>query len=660
VIRGPDGKTVTVPAFYYHEHRPVDGKTRVALWPKYAAVGEPGWRLRYAPAKAGLHRVTIRVRDRQGVFASSPVEFTATPSAHPGYVAVCRTNPRYFETSADGKLWWGCGANIAWVRGDAKGRPDTYEYYLDKVQGKMNASRFFLCHWAWLEWMPMAARDSAWAGYGGLAYYNQMIAGDLDRILARAEEQQLRFMVVTENNCAFWDNPKDSNGGWSGNPYSQRNGGPCARASDMYTNPAAIAAYRKRLRYIIARWGYSPSLWVINAWNNYSITKPGVAGWVRTMRDYVHELCDSWRPIIYGTNYRYEAQTISDYAQAATRVPDDRPAVMQECYNLQEPIPQFQPALRDEIWRGLADGLAAIMVWPHAVVDKTGSWGVFNPPIRLAEGLPLTKPGWGPARVEIAHAEAPQGARLEQLTEIKPFGDVPFWGSKATRSRFAIDLNRTGQFLEGMSRSLYSGTNRVRKVWRNPPTFEVDMPQAGRIIAELYRYGAGHQLLTFKVDGKTVKQFKLQGKTARDLLRSEVWFEAPVPAGRHAVTVSNEGRDWINVRRYFFVFPLVSAAGMVSASGRANQDLAVGFAYLANRSAGQLYQELFKRKPCDLRDLAIRVAVRQEGTYRVQVIDPVTGEQTRAFAAEAAAGRLTFTLPRLSTSAVLRWEKAGR
>ena len=76
-IRAPDGRIFTVPAFYCLECRPVDGKTRVALWPKFVTVGQPGWRLRYAPTKPGRHRVTIRVRDRQGVFASSPVEFTA-------------------------------------------------------------------------------------------------------------------------------------------------------------------------------------------------------------------------------------------------------------------------------------------------------------------------------------------------------------------------------------------------------------------------------------------------------------------------------------------------------------------------------------------------------------------------------------------------------
>ena len=102
-------------------------------------------------------------------------------------------------TSADGKPWWGCGSNLAWVRGDVQGRPDSYEPYLAKVDGKMNASRFFLCHWAWLEWMPMVAGDgNAWSDYGGLQHYNQMIAGELDRILAAAEMQHLRFMIVTE------------------------------------------------------------------------------------------------------------------------------------------------------------------------------------------------------------------------------------------------------------------------------------------------------------------------------------------------------------------------------------------------------------------------------------------------------------------------------
>lgn len=656
LVTGPDGRTAAVPAFYYRGYRSADGKTRVGLWVKFSAVGEPEWRLRYTPRTSGTHRVAIRVRDGHGEFGSTPVEFTAIPSAHPGFVTVCPTNPRVFITSADRRLWWGCGANIAWVRGDSPGRPDTYEYYLDRVKDRMNASRFFLCHWAWLEWMPMLSADNAWSGYAGLTYYNQMIAGELDRILARAEAQQLRFMVVTENNCAFSDNPKDVLGGWSGNPYNRRNGGPCAKPSDMYTAPEAIAVYRKRLRYIIARWGYSPSLWALNSWNNYCLSQPGVSDWVREMRDYVHELCDDWRPIIYGTNYRYGAQTISDYAQADSRAPRDRPAVLQECYNLQEAIPAFQPALRDELWRGLADGLASIMVWPHAVVDKTDSWGLFNPVIRFAEGLPLTSPGWEAARVTVATATAPPDVPLEQVTEIKPFGDVPFWAAKATRNRFAVDLSCTGQFFEGLGNALYSATKRERSIWRNPPTFDVDMPRPGRIIAELYRYGAGYQLFTFQLDGNTVRQYRLQGKTARDLSRDEVWFEAPVPAGRHDVTVSNEGQDWINVRRYFFAFPLVSAAGLVSVAGQVNQDRAVGFVYVANRTAGQLYQELFRRESSELRDLTLRVPVRRQGAYSVRLTDPITGQEARSFTVEAAGGALVLPLPELRASAVLRWE----
>ena len=48
-------------------------------------------------------------------------------------------------------------------------------------------------------------------------------------------------------------------GCWVSNPYNAKNGGPCATPGRLLDQPARPASlYKQRLRYLIARWGYSP------------------------------------------------------------------------------------------------------------------------------------------------------------------------------------------------------------------------------------------------------------------------------------------------------------------------------------------------------------------------------------------------------------------
>src|SRR6185503_2958117 len=88
----------------------------------------------------------------------------------------------------------------------------------------------------------------------------------------------------------------DAGGGtkyWPQNPYNVTNGGPCNVANDFFTNPTAQWLYQKRLRYLIARYGYSQNLlaWeLINEIdNNYSfLNSTDVAAWHGVMGGWLH------------------------------------------------------------------------------------------------------------------------------------------------------------------------------------------------------------------------------------------------------------------------------------------------------------------------------------------------------------------------------------
>jgi hypothetical protein len=649
LLRLPNGKEVTVPAFYMTPYAPTNGVTQMEAYANYKPAGEPGWRLRFAPPLPGEYSFRIRAVDVLGRRAEAgPFTFSAVRSARPGFVRVARDNPRYFENSADGSLFFGTGVNVAWTRWQDPGDPVAcYEYYYRKARGQMTSTRVFLCHWAWLEWTPQVGDrpESAWPGYGGAGWYNQMIATSVDRLLALAEGQGLRVMVVTDTGDEWFPTPD----AWGSHPYGVAYGGPCAAPAEMFTSSEARRLYRNRLRYIVARWGYSDSLWALDAWNNCQDPGPAELAWLREMRDYVHGLCSGWRPLIYGSNYRFAANAICDYAQTQLPLAPDRPNVTQECYYTDDPA-WFRPVLRQQLWEGLTEGLASIMVWPHTLVDKTDAWQDFAPVARAAARLPLNRGTWRPAKVEITAAAGMPPTAL-RVVEARPYGDVPDWGIKAPKSRFTLDLSRSAVWLEGFGTTLY-GDRPGRAEWRNPPTLVVDLPVPGRLLVEVPEIGAGDQTLTITIDGNLAAGHTFRAGR-RELKEDEMWTNAPLAAGHHEIVLDNgeRGGDWLHVRRVLLTVNDTHAQAIVSA--QALTDGRQGIAYLRNCSHDRLYRLAGGGEPLTLTNVALRLTGVQPGACKLTWMDPATGTWASPQTATCRDGALAVILPELRADAAL-------
>lgn len=96
--------TITVPAFYYQDYsrRLVTGTGKLYTDEADTPVGQPHWRLRFAPTQTGTWRYKIRVTDSSGTTtypASGDSTFTCSFSNGHGFVRVSPTDPRYFELS---------------------------------------------------------------------------------------------------------------------------------------------------------------------------------------------------------------------------------------------------------------------------------------------------------------------------------------------------------------------------------------------------------------------------------------------------------------------------------------------------------------------------------------------------------------------------------
>jgi len=118
----------------------------------------------------------------------------------------------------------------------------------------MNAAAIWMATW-WvaLEW------NAGWKGYSGLNDYNLGNAWRLDRVFESALENGIQLLVCLDNHGKF-SATLGVEGEWRYSPYAKENGGPCQTPEDFFVNEEAYSIYRKRLRYVIARWGCWPNL----------------------------------------------------------------------------------------------------------------------------------------------------------------------------------------------------------------------------------------------------------------------------------------------------------------------------------------------------------------------------------------------------------------
>jgi hypothetical protein len=644
----PSGKKVVVPAFFYVPCEPKNGLSQMTMGVEYIRKGKEEWRLRFGGHETGYHTLVLEAKEKNGRKVNSDkIGFEIVESKRPGYVKVSKTNPLYFENSKDKSLFWGVGTNIAWTRNGS------YEYYFEKAKGNMNATRVWLCHWAWLEWTPYMNQPlTNWSDYSGAGYYNQMIADTLDRIFNLAEAQNLRIMLVTDNNDEHFNNNNNSAGEWPGNPYNRVNGGPCTTPGDVFTIPEAKEYYRKRLRYIVARWGYSDCLWAINSWNDYSNPDQAKVDWISEMRNHVHNLVDGWRPLIYGSNFRYDATKVTDYAQAGVELVPDKPNVTQEGYHSQSDD-WFKNSVLEQTWRGLARGQAAWMVWPHVQVDRTDSWEVFRPAMNFASTQNLNNKGWSAAkfRVRDVRIDYEKNHELLEFVSLNAYGDIPEWGMRSTKNRFEVDLNAAGgQWLEGFSRTLY-GTN--QKAWRNPPRFVVNLPAAGNVIVDFSEIGSGSHNVIIKVNERLVNSHTFKGGR-RYLSDNEARITAELPAGPVEIVIDTLGSDWVRLRSVYISWQMQKPTQMIEIQGRTHSH--GGFLYIQNKTYNRNYQEVLRRNPVSLHELSLDVENLMPGQYWMKILHPETGATVRSEMVYTNENVLPLNLTELQQASVLSFE----
>lgn len=242
----PSGQTVTVPGFYYQDFE--EGANG-----RLTPTGDWSWRVRFTPTETGEWHYRILATTLSGTVRSADNVFTVTESDSPGFVRVDPRNSRYFVFD-DGTPYFPVGENIGWGGGDPVGDYTRWFDALHAANG--NFARVWMAPWGFsVEWLDT-----------GLGNYDrrQGQAYQLDRVFDLAAERDIYIMLSLLNHGQF---SETTNPQWNENPYNAANGGPLQSPGEFATNSEALRLWNQRLRYIAARWGYSPNIMAWEWWN---------------------------------------------------------------------------------------------------------------------------------------------------------------------------------------------------------------------------------------------------------------------------------------------------------------------------------------------------------------------------------------------------------
>jgi hypothetical protein len=287
----PDNNQIILPCFY------VSGNSAASCWQG-----------RFTPRKAGQYSYQASVFVSGALEGLSDVLYlTVADSNNDGFIHL---NPQsdYSFLRDSGKPFRGIGENVAW---DPRPQYDPTTYtceYMFPLLGTngCNFVRVWMCPWNMpLEWVSP-----------GLGRYNEASAARLDTVLALAEQNGLYLMLTLDYAGIFETNPDlwGSNNYWPENPYNAANGGPCSNAAAFFSNSAAKEIYKKRLRYLIARWGYNPHLCVIELFNEIdlayedgdaNIPASDIVSWHNEMSTYLKGIDPFGHLVSTSAGYKY-------------------------------------------------------------------------------------------------------------------------------------------------------------------------------------------------------------------------------------------------------------------------------------------------------------------------------------------------------------------
>ena len=658
------GRRYVLPGFFMVAHRrELRNGTELAI-----PEDNGRWKLRLAATELGPLRVRLIARDRSGTVARDVGPFTVEPSRSKGFLRQSRVDPRYLQFD-NGAPFCPIGHNLPIYH--------TSGQTGEAAIRKMAAAGENYNRW----WMASYGLGIEWEGKVG--WYRQAAAARLDVMLDLAEELDFYYMLCMDTHQDFLED------GWRRNPYNAANGGPCQTVKEWFTNEEARTLYRKRLRYTVARWAYSPHVlcWEFgNEFEGWPDTDLATKiEWHREMAAYLAAL-DPYRHLITTSWWGHTGP------EECWRIPE-MDIVQTHCYtnnddNVAEQVRGFclkqwqsfqKPhifgefgirshsttedkdpkgwALHNAFWAGLCSGTCGIpMPWWHEnYIDPLDLYFHFTAIRRFADGLPFGTARWEQVPLEqVGYSEPPEKPMVKDIV-LTPSSR---WG-RAPVAEFHVAADGSINDAEALQDLLHG---RGHPDLRNPPNFVVTYPQAGQFVLTVGRV-SNSGLLRIWVDDNLVleREFPCGEGIGKEFVYRPQWdlwesvydedVVVDVPAGRHRIAVDNDGKDWMQIKRYVFTGcrvvdrPNLLVAGL--AGRRPTGGLEVAILWVQNRDS-DWYNHGRGEVPV-VPPSVVTLGGFEDGSYEVEWWETWSGAPVRTDRVHATDGRLTLAVGELAT-----------
>ena len=616
-IAGPNGAIVSLPAFF-------DGGTT--------------WRVRHTPKSPGVYKVV-------GVYDNGQkLNLTAqTPRFNVGknsvtrdsWVRVDAQNARRFSL-ADGRRFYPFGMNQAWTGG---GQKDYEAKFADLQKSGLNWSRIWMNHWD--------AKNLDWAQSGKtpIGDIDLNVARKWDGIIQSADRHNVWVQIAIQHHGQY---SLKVNPNWGENPWNVANGGFLNSPDEFFTNARARDLTKRKLRYMVARYGYSPHIMAWELWNEVQFSAAAqdgqwdaVAAWHREMADFLRDQDVYDHLITTSSEIPPEVFAPVDYYQRHAYPINLIPVLSAEHFTGKEwPVkPEFvgefgpdntkdrpdEWTMHSGLWAGLmSDNAGAAQYWEGDRIERDNLYFHF-----AAASALLKQSGFSAQDQRQMVRRVAAQIETPDRTDLK----LSFSGGWSSVKQSEFDLSNADDVSAfGQLPTYFQGDNH-RDMNPKPLQLQLNLPRPATLILTLKQVAKAGANLRVSSGGKTV-DYPFPATDSDAKLDQEIAI--PVAAGPQTVTLENTGQDWI----VFNNLSVPDAAPILAGYAKANDNWMLGWFYHRDN--------IEAATPQGNSTGTALVSALKPGNYRVTWWDTVAGQPLQSVTARADKAGLKLQIPSVS------------
>jgi hypothetical protein len=634
----PSGKKNVIEGFFMQDY------TLNTVTGNITAIGTPGFRIRFSPVETGIYTYTVTCMNTQGNTTTLEYNFTSGVSVAKGFVRKNATNYLNFD---NGQQYIMIGQNMGWQQTN---KYLDFKNWTDKMAANnANFIRLWQCAWGLgIEWTGTP--------YEGLKKYSQVNSFYTDKLLEECRVKDI-YMMLTINHHGMVSSTVNPN--WNENPYKSTNGGPCINTWDYFTNATAKALHKNRLRYIVARWGYSRNIMSWELFNEVEWTdqfetyKTQIKNWSQEMAQYLNAK-DPFKHLVT-TSYAHDNNDPNtwnlpeiDFTQTHyyNNAPNVETVLVGGIRNYLASFGKptytgefgINPASSDlstidpngthihnSVWATLFGGGmgSGASWWWDTYINPRNLYTHYKAPAAIAAQIPFYAENYKPASGTIS------GGGVSNLV-ISPAAG---WG-KPPAADFSIDASGN-MTPSASSLSTYMYGLQCKAAEKNAPTFTVTFSTPSQ-----FRVRTGNDISAF-CNAQRV-QIILNGTEVLNAPAvANTNYSIEVAAGTHTIKVDNAGGDWYTVAGYTFT-NMGSPLNTYLLKSADNRRVA---GWVHNKKYNWVDAAPGIAPPAPISGATLSVPALANGIYEVKWFECTNGTVQSTMSAVAAGGILNMNVP---------------